>query len=41
MLAAAFFIAEGINSRQDLFDKVMPTMERIKKLKKELKLSID
>lgn len=39
--AAAFFISEGINSRQDLFDKVMPTMEQIKKLKEELKLSID
>lgn len=39
--AAAFFIAEGVNSRKDLFDKVMPTMEEIRKLKEGLKQSID
>lgn len=39
--AAAFFIAEGVNSRKDLFDRVMPTMEEIRKLKEGLKQSID
>ncbi len=39
--AAAFFIAEGVNSRKDLFDRVMPTMEEIRKLKEGLKKSID
>lgn len=37
---AAFFIAEGMRSRQDLFDKVMPTMEQIRRLKEELKQTI-
>jgi hypothetical protein len=38
--AAAFFIAEGMNSRGDLFERVMPTMEKIRQLKEELKLSL-
>ena len=38
--AAAFFIAEGMNSRGDLFERVMPTMEKIRQLKEELKQSL-
>lgn len=38
--AAAFFILEGVNARKDLFDKVMPTMEEINRLKEELRKSI-
>lgn len=39
--AVAFFIAEGLKSREDLFERVMPTIEKIRKLKEELKQSID
>lgn len=39
--AVAFFIAEGLKSREDLFERVMPTMDKIRKLKEELKLSIE
>jgi hypothetical protein len=38
--ATAFFIAEGMNSRGDLFERVMPTMEKIRQLKEELKQSL-
>lgn len=38
--AVAFFIAEGMNSRGDLFDRVMPTMEKIRQLKEQLKRSL-
>jgi Arc/MetJ-type ribon-helix-helix transcriptional regulator len=37
---AAYFIQEGINSKKDLFDRVMPTIEQIKQLKEELKEAI-
>ncbi len=35
--AAAYFIQEGINSKKELLDRVMPTIEKIKQLKMELK----
>ena len=38
--AVAFFIKEGIQARKDLFQKVMPTVERIRKLKEEAKKSL-
>jgi Arc/MetJ-type ribon-helix-helix transcriptional regulator len=31
--AAAFFIRQGIQARKDLFEKVMPTVEKIRELK--------
>jgi Arc/MetJ-type ribon-helix-helix transcriptional regulator len=33
--AAAFFIKEGIQARKDLFEKVMPTVEKIRELKEQ------
>lgn len=38
--AAAFFIKEGIQARKDLFQKVMPTVEKIRELKKQAKKSL-
>ena len=38
--AAAFFIKEGVQARKDLFEKVMPTVDRIKKLKEQAKKSL-
>lgn len=38
--AAAFFIKEGIQARKDLFQKVMPTVEKIKELKEQAKKSL-
>jgi len=38
--AAAFFIKEGIQSRKDLFQKVMPTVDRIRELKDQAKKSL-
>ena len=35
--AAAFFIRQGILSRRDLFEKVMPTVEKIRELKQQAK----
>lgn len=35
--AAAFFIRQGIQARNDLFDKVMPTVEKIRELKEQAK----
>ena len=35
--AAAFFIRQGIQARKDLFEKVMPTVEKIRELKEEAK----
>jgi len=35
--AAAFFIKEGIQARKDLFQKVMPTVEKIRGLKEQAK----
>jgi Arc/MetJ-type ribon-helix-helix transcriptional regulator len=38
--AAAFFIKEGMQARKDLFQKVMPTAEKIRELKKQAKKSL-
>lgn len=38
--AAAYFIKEGVKARQDLFQKVMPTVDKIKELKKQAKKSL-
>jgi len=38
--AAAFFIQEGVQARKDLFEKVMPTVEKIKELKEQAKESL-
>jgi hypothetical protein len=38
--AAAFFIKEGIQARKDLFQKVMPTVEKIRDLKEQAKKSL-
>jgi Arc/MetJ-type ribon-helix-helix transcriptional regulator len=35
--AVAFFIKEGIQARKDLFQKVMPAVEKIRELKKQAK----
>ena len=35
--AAAFFIRQGIQARRDLFEKVMPTVEKIRELKEQAK----
>ena len=39
--AAAFLIAEGIKTRQGLFDKISEKIEEIRKTKEELRLLID
>jgi len=33
--AVAFFIRQGIQARKDLFEKVMPTVEKIRELKQQ------
>jgi Arc/MetJ-type ribon-helix-helix transcriptional regulator len=38
--AAAFFIKEGMQARTDLFQKIMPTVEKIKELKEQAKESL-
>ena len=38
--AAAFFIKEGIQARKDLFQKVMPSVEKIRELKEQAKRSL-
>jgi Arc/MetJ-type ribon-helix-helix transcriptional regulator len=38
--AAAFFIKEGIQARKDLFQTVMPTVEKIRELKEQAKKSL-
>jgi hypothetical protein len=38
--AAAFFIKEGIHARKDLFEKVMPTVDKIRDLKEQAKKSL-
>jgi len=38
--AAAFFIKEGVQAREDLFEKVMPTVDKIKELKEQAKKSL-
>ncbi|UCE96632.1 MAG: hypothetical protein JSV51_03275 [Candidatus Bathyarchaeota archaeon] len=37
--AAAYFIKEGIKARKDLFQEVMPTVDKIKELKEQAKKS--
>jgi len=39
--AAAFFIKEGIQARKDLFQKVMPTVDKIRELKAQAKKSLE
>jgi Arc/MetJ-type ribon-helix-helix transcriptional regulator len=38
--AAAFFIKEGIQARKDLFQRVMPTVEKIRELKGQAKKAL-
>ena len=38
--AAAFFIKQGMQARKDLFQKVMPTVEKIRALKEQAKKSL-
>jgi len=38
--AAAFFIKEGMQARKDLFQKVMPTVNKIRELKEQAKKSL-
>jgi len=38
--AAAFFIKEGIQARKDLFQSVMPTVDKIRELKEQAKKSL-
>jgi len=38
--ATCFFIKEGIQARKDLFQKVMPTVEKIRELKEQAKRSL-
>jgi len=38
--AVAFFVHEGIQARKDLFEKVMPTVEKIRQLKEQLKRAL-
>ncbi len=38
--AAAFFIKEGMQARKDLFQKVMPTVDKIRELKEQAKKSL-
>jgi Arc/MetJ-type ribon-helix-helix transcriptional regulator len=39
--AAAFFIKEGIQARKDLFERVMPTVDKIRELKEEAKRQLN
>jgi len=38
--AVAFFIKEGVQARKDLFQKVMPTVDKIRELKEQAKKSL-
>jgi len=38
--AAAFFIKEGIQARKDLVEKVIPTVEKIRELRKQARESL-
>lgn len=38
--AAAFFIKEGMQARKDLFQSVMPTVDKIRELKEQAKKSL-
>ena len=39
--AVAYFIHEGVKARRDLFDKVTPTVEKIRQLKKEARETLE
>ena len=39
--AVAFFIKEGIQARKDLFEKVMPTVDKIRELKNQAKRELN
>jgi Arc/MetJ-type ribon-helix-helix transcriptional regulator len=39
--AVAFFIKEGIQARKDLFEKVMPTVDKIRELKEQAKRELN
>jgi len=39
--AVAYFIHEGIKARTDLFDKVTPTVEKIRQLKREARETLE
>ena len=39
--AVAYFIHEGIKARKDLFEKVKPTVNKIRQLKKEARESLE
>lgn len=39
--AVAFFIKEGIQARKDLFEKVMPTVDKIRELKDQAKRELN
>lgn len=39
--AVAYFIHEGIKARKDLFDKVTPTVEKIRQLKEEARANLE
>jgi len=39
--AVAYFIHEGIKARKDLFDKVTPTVEKIRQLKNEARETLE
>jgi len=38
--AVAFFVRGGIQARKDLFEKVMPTVEEIRRLKEQVKRAL-
>jgi Arc/MetJ-type ribon-helix-helix transcriptional regulator len=39
--AVAYFIHEGIKAKKDLFDKVKPTVEKIRQLKREARVALE
>jgi Arc/MetJ-type ribon-helix-helix transcriptional regulator len=39
--AVAYFIYEGIKARKDLFEKVRPTVDKIRQLKKEARANLE
>jgi Arc/MetJ-type ribon-helix-helix transcriptional regulator len=39
--AVAYFIHEGIKARKDLFEKVKPTVDKIRQLKKEARETLE
>jgi Arc/MetJ-type ribon-helix-helix transcriptional regulator len=39
--AVAYFIQEGIKAKKDLFDKVKPTVEKIRQLKREARVALE